>query len=71
MIFSVLSEKTRAISGSVLHVTDRPGFKLTTLGSSVRLANHYATAPHCSIVEINETWCQIVRTIGELKLTSG
>ena len=49
-IFSVLSEKTRAISGKVFcpgtqaHVTDRPGFKRTTLGSSVRLANHPATA---------------------------
>ena len=36
-----LSEKTRAISGKVgtqARVTDRPGFDLTTLGSSVRLA---------------------------------
>ena len=32
--------------GTQPHVTDRPGFKLTTLGSSVRLANHPATAPH-------------------------
>ena len=40
---SVLFEKTRAISGSVfpgtqVHVTDRPGFERTTLGSSVPLA---------------------------------
>ena len=49
MIFSVLSEKIRAISGKVFCpgtqacVTYRPGFELTTLGSSVRLANHPAT----------------------------
>ena len=44
------AEKTRAISGKVFcpgtraHVTDRPRFERTTLGSSVRLANHSATA---------------------------
>ena len=31
--------------GTQAHVTDRPGLERTTLGSSVRLANHPATAP--------------------------
>ena len=30
--------------GTQARVTDRPGFERTTLGSSVRLANHSATA---------------------------
>ena len=46
---SVLSEKTRAISGNVFcqgtraHVTDRPRFDRTTIWLRVRLANHSTT----------------------------
>ena len=64
-IFSVLSEKTRAITGEVFcpgtraRVTDRPGFERMALESSVRLADHPSTAPHYD----NRLWsCPSVAT---------
>ena len=58
-IFSVLSEKTRAISGKVFcpgtqsNGTDRPRFERSILGSSVRLANHSATPLHGHHIHID------------------
>ena len=41
--------------GTQAHVTDRPGFELMTLGSSVRLANHPATVLHIEEIKTEKT----------------